>query len=76
MLCHSEFEVVSIIEMQNRAEFQTTDILKLGTEPAAWMGSLRGQHIHLHANTRSGQFAVLDREDHPGLWNTANTLST
>lgn len=56
--------------------FQTADILKLRTQPAAWMGSPQGQHTDLHANTQRGQFAVLDWEEHPSLWNTANTLST
>lgn len=53
--------------------FQTADILKLRTQPEAWTGSPRGQHTDLHANTRSGQFAGLDPEEHPSLQNTANT---
>lgn len=56
--------------------FQTADILELRTQPAAWTGSPRGQHTDLHANTQSGQFAVLDWEEHPSLQNMANTEST
>lgn len=52
-------------DAEQSAEFQTADILKLGTEPAAWMGSLWGQHINLHANTQSGQLAVLRRSSRP-----------